>query len=371
MSPGLTVQLHAQPDLSRLGQEWDALFATGAGPQTSRAWFAASGAAAVPAGAQPRFLAVTGPGGPLALFAMLAGADGTWQSLTTPYTCLYQPLLRSDADPVLLRAACAAFGRYCRRWPVTRLEALDPEWPGLPLLRAGLARAGLATRTYEHFGNWHVAVPEGAWEAYLQSRPGALRETIRRKLRAAERADGIGIEIASAGPALAAALDAYETVYARSWKEPEPFPRFSATLVHSLAGTDALRIGVMWAAGRPIAAQYWTLAGGAATVLKLAHDEEFKALSPGTVLTAAVIRQLIERDGVRALDFGRGDDPYKRAWTGHRRLRIGVLGADPRQPGGLRSLALHDAGRFLRSARSFWKNARRRHAIAPPEGESA
>jgi hypothetical protein len=274
-------------------------------------------------------------------------------------------LLRPRADPELLAGAAAAFGRYCRRWPVTRLEALDPNWPGLPLLRAGLARAGLATRTFAHFGNWHVGVPEGAWEAYLQSRPGALRETIRRKVRAAERADGVRIEVARSGPGLAAALAAYEAVYARSWKEPEPFPRFNGTLVRALAGTGALRIGVMWVEGRPIAAQYWTVAGRAATVLKLAHDEEFKALSPGTVLTASVIRELIERDGVTDLDFGRGDDPYKRAWTGQRRLRIGVLGLNPWKAAGLRDLARHDVGRFLRSSPIFWKDFRRRRAIAP------
>ena len=371
MSRGAPVRLQMQPELSRLGQEWDTLFAAGAGAQTSREWFAATVEAALPPDAEPQFLAVTGPEGPLALFPMVATPDATWQSLTTPYTCLYQPLLRPDADPERLAAATAAFGRYCRRWPVTRLEALDPDWPDLPSLRAGLARAGLATRTFAHFGNWHVGVPGGAWEAYVQSRPGALRETIRRKIRAADRADGVRIEVARSGPALAAALAAYEAVYARSWKEPEPFPRFNGTLVRGLAGTGALRIGVMWAKERPVAAQYWTVAGRAATVLKLAHDEEFKALSPGTVLTASVIRELIERDGVTELDFGRGDDAYKRAWTGQRRVRIGVLGLAPWTAAGLRSLATHDGGRFLHAARLFWRDFRRRHAIAPSHADKS
>lgn len=369
MSSPPPVQLQVQRELNRFGPEWDALFAAGAGSQTGREWFAASVAAALPPGSEPQFLAVTGRDGPLALFPMMTTPDGAWQSLTTPYTCLYQPLLRAGADPRLLAAAAAAFGRYCRHWPVTRLEALDPDWSGLPLLRAGLARAGLATRTFAHFGNWHVGVPQGSWDAYLAARPGALRETIRRKVRAAERATGVRIEVARSGPALAAALAAYEAVYARSWKEPEPFPRFNGTLVRGLAGTGALRIGVMWAEGRPIAAQYWTVADRAATVLKLAHDEEFKALSPGTVLTASVIRELIERDGVTDLDFGRGDDPYKRAWTGQRRLRIGVLGLNPLKPAGLRNLARHDAGRFVRATRIFWRDSRRRRAIAPPGAE--
>jgi CelD/BcsL family acetyltransferase involved in cellulose biosynthesis len=83
------------------------------------------------------------------------------------------------------------------------------------------------------------------------------------------------------------------------------------------------------------------------------------------VLTASVIRELIERDGVTDLDFGRGDDPYKRAWTGQRRLRIGVLGLNPWKVAGLRHLARHDVGRFLRRAPIFWEDFRRRRAIAP------
>ena len=80
------------------------------------------------------------------------------------------------------------------------------------------------------------------------------------------------------------------------------------------------------------------VAGGTATVLKLAHDEAARARSPGTVLTALMIRALLERDGVAELDFGRGDDAYKSLWAGRRRQRIGVLLVNPRRPLGLLAL---------------------------------
>ena len=87
-----------------------------------------------------------------------------------------------------------------------------------------------------------------------------------------------------------------------------------------------------------------------ATVLKLAHDDAWRALSPGTVLTAHMIRGLLGEQ-VTELDFGRGDDPYKQLWANRRRQRIGVLLADPRQPRGLAALLRHDAGTVLRRAR--------------------
>jgi CelD/BcsL family acetyltransferase involved in cellulose biosynthesis len=99
-----------------------------------------------------------------------------------------------------------------------------------------------------------------------------------------------------------------------------------------------------------VAAQYWVVGGGQAALLKLAHAEDQRAASPGTALTAIMIRRLLEGDGVRELDFGRGDDPYKRLWVGHRRQRIGVLLADPRHPAGLLALARQAAGRGRRHA---------------------
>jgi hypothetical protein len=344
------LKLQVKHAIGELGPEWDALFGASAGLQSGRAWLDATIQAALPDGAMPHLLALSDPAGPLAMVPMMAGPGRFWKSLTTPYTCLYQPLLRpgAPADSLALRE----IGKYCRQWPITRFEALDPDWPGLGTIRRSLASAGLVSRTFAHFGNCYEAITSRSWETYLQSRPGALRETIRRRTRAATRA-GTHIEIAREGPALVAALEAYEVVYRRSWKEPEPYPTFNDTLVRALAQTGVLRIGIMWKGDVPIAAQYWSVVDGSATILKLAHDEQFKALSPGTVLTAATIRELIEVDGVKELDFGRGDDPYKRGWVSCRRPRIGLLGLNPLTLPGISALFAHDAGIFLRRAQEF------------------
>jgi hypothetical protein len=351
------LKLHVGHGIDEFGPEWDQLFAAGAGLQSSRAWFGASSQAALPAEARPHFLALSDQAGPLALVPMVAGPGSRWGSLTTPYTCLYQPLLRPDASADEL--TLGEIGKYCRQWPVTRFEALDPDWAGIGMLRRSLASAGLASRTFAHFGNWYEPITTRSWGTYLQARPGALRETIRRRTGAATRA-GTRVEIAREGPALAAALSAFEAVYRRSWKQPEPFPKFNDTLIGALVQTRLLRISIVWMDDRPIAAQYWSVVDGSATILKLAHDEQFKALSPGTVLTAATIRELIEIDQVTELDFGRGDDPYKRGWASLRRPRIGLLGIDPRTPAGFRELIFHDAGALVRGARALYGKRTRR-----------
>ena len=58
-------------------------------------------------------------------------------------------------------------------------------------------------------------------------------------------------------------------------------------------------------------------------------------LSPGTVLTALMMAGILDGDdAVHEVDFGRGDDPYKRLWAGRRRQRVGLVIADPRRPRG-------------------------------------
>jgi hypothetical protein len=273
------------------------------------------------------------------VFPMRSGRGGEWESLTTPYSCLYRPVCR-DAG------VAAAFARLCRRRvAVTRLDALPAEWDGLPMLLAGARAAGLVALRFDHFGNWYEDVGGLDWDSYLRQRPGALRETIRRRLRRAEKLPDASFLLLTEPGEMDRAVACFEAVYACSWKEAEPFPTFNAALMRGMAALGRLRFGAWLIGDTPVAVQIWVIEDGLATVLKLAHDEAFKSHSPGTVLTAMMIRRLLDHDAVNTLDFGRGDDGYKKDWAGRRRQRIGVLLVDPLRVAGLAALVRHVAGR--------------------------
>jgi hypothetical protein len=321
----------------------------------SRLWYDTVLRHALPRDAQP-VMAVTD-----AAVLPLVRDGRMLRSLVTDYTLAWRPLAHPSADQAALRAAGDAVGRVLRLTPPAILDAVDAQATGLAPLLAGLRDARIVAMRFDAFGNWHECLPPGwDWDAFLATRPPALRNTVLRKLPRAQRAFRFE-RIDATGAALDAGIRAYAAVRAASWKPHEPFPDFDGALMRTLADAGQLRLGVLWnsADGQAVAAQYWALDGAGraegrrATVLKLAHAEAAKAASPGTVLTALMIRGLITDDAVRRLDFGRGDDAYKRLWVSRRRQRIGFVLADPLHPLGALAMARQGAGAVRRRLRSL------------------
>ena len=316
----------------------------------ARAWWEVVQAHAMPAGAGTSFVVVRSEGQVVALLPMLR-TGGRLSSLTTPYTCEYTPLFAPHLDAAARVSAMAAFGDLCRSSSVVRLDALPAEWDGLVDFAAGVRQAGLRVLRFDHFGNWYEDVDGLDWSAYQLGRAGALRETIRRRLRKAEKLAGARFDLFTQPAQMGRAAEAFESVYQRSWKDAEPYPTFNVALMRAMATTGLLRFGVWSIAQQPVAVQFWVVKDGQALVLKLAHDEAFRPHSPGTVLTALMVRHLLDEEHVVRIDFGRGDDAYKQGWATRRRQRIGVLLVNPWRLAGAAELLRHSAGRVRTAIR--------------------
>jgi hypothetical protein len=324
----------------------DACTLFGRGFFDSIGWYETTCRAALPAGAVPEFVVVNSHDSACAVLPMLRHGTRV-TSLTTPYSCLWHPLGRTDLSAAAWRDLGARFAIWCRACGTVRLDALDPADASYAPFLAGVRTAGLHILPFDHFGNWYCALPAANWDTYLAARPGALREAIRRRTKKL-LSEGAEFTTARGSEGLDAVIAAYEAVYAKSWKEPEPFPSFNAALMRSCAADGSLRFGLLKRDSNVLAVQFWVVRERWAAVLKLAHDEAAKAYSPGTVLTAMMIRALLEQDGVTELDFGRGDDPYKKDWTGLRRQRTGVVLANPWRPAGALAIARGAVRGFLR-----------------------
>jgi CelD/BcsL family acetyltransferase involved in cellulose biosynthesis len=346
--PDTAVEFSEYRQLDALPPEALALFDQES-PFSTLAWYRAVTAHALPPDAVPAFLVARLNGRILAVFPMQRGPGNTLGSLAPPYTSLWQPLICEAAahDPESLLLIGRSFASICRRLATVRLEAMDASSLDLPKLMAGLRAGGILPLRFDNFGNWHQPLEQG-WAGYLAARPSALYETIRRRTKRLAGDPGVCFSLVEGVANLDQAIADYGAIYAASWKQPEPFENFIAGYVREAATENTLRLFLLHLNATPIAAQIWIVQAGVGHLLKLAHLESHRALSPGTVLTAHAIQQLMQRDNIAHLDFGRGDDAYKSLWASERRQRIGLLLANPSTILGISKIARHVAGSLRR-----------------------
>ena len=191
--------------------------------------------------------------------------------------------------------------------------------------------------------NHALAVGGRSFAEYLAARPGPLRTTLKRK------AGKVTVALHDAFDP--AAWAAYEAVYAQSWKPAEGSPAFLRRFAEEEGAAGRLRLGLAFSDGAPVAAQCWTVEGGTAFIHKLAHTEAAKPLSPGTTLSAALFARVIDRDRVEWIDFGTGDDPYKRDWMEVVRPRYRLEAFRPGWPGNWPAIAKRKLRGLVRGGR--------------------
>jgi CelD/BcsL family acetyltransferase involved in cellulose biosynthesis len=275
-------------------------------------------------------------------------------ALANYYTTLYSPAMAQDLTSEDLLPLMLALKQGHRGTPAYRFWPMDPEAREFRLLRDALRLAGLRPHEYFAFGNWYLQV-DCDWAGYLKNRSGQLRSTIKRMTKRLAAEDNGRLEIIRGEADVERGIAAYEAVYGASWKVPEPYVEFIPGLIRLCARRGWLRLGVAWIGDKPIAAQLWIVNAGRAHIYKVAYDEAFKAMAPGTLVTALLLEEVIDRDKVTEVDYLIGDDAYKKTWMSHRRERFGLIAYDPATPRGLYGLlrqAVGNAWRRLRALRT-------------------
>ena len=187
----------------------------------------------------------------------------------------------------------------------------------------------------------HILAVEGrSFADYWAQRPGRMRTTLKRK------AGKVDVELTS--DFSEGFWNEYKDIYAKSWKTEEKDIALLRDLARMEADAGRLRLGMARHEGVPVAAQLWTVENGTAFIHKLSYDEDYKRLSAGTTLTAALMEQAIDRDRVALVDFGTGDDVYKADWMDRTRTRYTLTAVDPWQWRGAMFLFRKVLGRVAR-----------------------
>ncbi len=234
----------------------------------------------------------------------------------------------------------ASFKRRLVRVAVSLEDATAGRVPPLPALPAradgysllsmplaavgGLDTRGLIVAERQRYRRWFADLSMG-WDAYHAGLSGNLRSTLKRKSRKIAEANGGAIDI-------------------RRYRSPEELVAFHALARPLAAGTyqekllgmglpgdaawvetmlraaaaDAARGWLLFVRGEAVAYLYCPIDRGTVVYEYVGHDERFDALSPGTVLMAAALRDLIDEGSHARFDFTEGEGQHKRQFaTGH------------------------------------------------------
>lgn len=239
---------------------------------------------------------------------LLATGRRRLSALANWYSFSWAPIFTGSPDMAtragLLDALAAHLLRDTARIDLYPMTDADDMAATLP---AAFRRAGWLAVRRPMGGNHRLDLAGRDFAAYWAGRPGPLRTLVRRKARG-------GVDIRLTDRITDADWDAYVAIHARSWKPAEPHLAFFRDLAEREAAAGALRLGFATIDGQPVATQLWTVDHGVALIHKLAHDRAFDAASPGTLLSHAMFRQAIDEDRVATIDYGTGDNSYKRDW---------------------------------------------------------
>jgi Acetyltransferase (GNAT) domain len=320
------------------------LFAQDSSAEMSAGWFRSLAATTLRPGESAVLALISTSGIARAALPLVRSGAGTLRGLTALYTTRFGVAAQSPAD-----AAALGRGMGALVAGVLRLDAWDRDCAASKAFMDGLKSSGLAVAQYRHFANWRQRVDD--FSSYWASRPSRLQQTVRRK---SAKALGAGLKFlcVESPDDIAAQTPRYLRLYAECGKVAEPDPDFLPTMMRNLGAEGSLRLGFLLVGAETAAAQIWLVKHGRATIFKLAHHPRFIALSAGTLLTHRMFTHLLSRDRITAVDFGRGNDGYKRDWLDACDFREGVIACNPTSVVGLCHIATNIlptwAGQILR-----------------------
>lgn len=227
----------------------------------------------------------------------------------------------SGSDAVnAVEALLLEFFGHSKAWHVFSMAAVSGGPTEAALLNATGALS-LSCHVTNQIDIPYITLPS-SWETYLGGLAKKFRYTIRSGERQLRSIGRVEVRRYSATTECAEFLAHVFSIERRSWKERNRTSlttqtnqkAFHEQLAPIAAGLGVLQGYVLSIDEKPIAYIYGLKTGNVFCDLKESYDEEFASFSPGAVLKASAMQDLIDQ-GVKHWDFVGPADFHKRRWT--------------------------------------------------------
>jgi CelD/BcsL family acetyltransferase involved in cellulose biosynthesis len=202
-------------------------------------------------------------------------------------------------------------------WDLLDLVGCEAGEPSVNMLAEHLAERGCMIHFRRQPNCWRLDLPP-SWEAYLSMLSKGHRKQVRRIQRKMLDTGRAVLHTAQCGNDLSHAAEILVHLHQRRRQAlgqrgcfaSSRFAAFHGEVMPLLLANGQLQLHWLELDGRPVAAEYHLSAGGVIYAYQAGIDPDALHHEPGRLITVATLRRAIEH-GARAIDFLRGDEPYK------------------------------------------------------------
>jgi CelD/BcsL family acetyltransferase involved in cellulose biosynthesis len=224
-------------------------------------------------------------------------------------------------------------------WELLCLESTDANDPMVAQLCAALARRGAITHTREAANCWRLELPD-SWDEYLALLSKSHRKRVRRLERDYFQTGRARQVIAETRAQLEEGFRILVDLHEQRWASRGESGVFDDPVIHDfhheatteLLASRQLRLTWVELDSQPIAAEYSLVGDGVLYAYQSGMAPHADEHEPGSLALIATLKTAID-EGIRAIDFLRGNEPYKAHWR-----------AEPRPMASIRVLPNHWQG---------------------------
>lgn len=206
-------------------------------------------------------------------------------------------------------------------WDLIELHPLEESSPQTKLLAAALNERGICFGVTASHQSPELTLASD-WDATLQALSSSFRQTVKRKIRKAEKAGSVEMQITTES----SCIDDIMTISLESWQHDngtsmastDQIRNFYSQIIRGAANDGSLLVGLMSIDGEPAAFEFNLICRSKLHNFKLGFRRRYAHLSPGIVLKAFVLRSILaSQSDVRLTeyDFMGTSEPYKLSWT--------------------------------------------------------
>jgi CelD/BcsL family acetyltransferase involved in cellulose biosynthesis len=245
-------------------------------------------------------------------------------------------------------------------WDSLSFTGIDAADRPIEQLSEALAVRGAVVHIRPADQCWRLDLPAD-WESYLAMLSKSHRKRVRRLDRTYFESGRARCRVVRSADELAHGYQVFTDLHAKRWsvlgesgmyRRPE-IHAFHRAAVERLLTAGELRLSWLELDGRPVAAEYSLQGNGVIYAYQAGMDPAAAEHEPGSLSLIATLKEAIA-EGMKAIDFLRGDEPYKQHWRAEPRPTRELRIVADRLPCRLR----HNLGQAAAQAKSWLRNGR-------------